>query len=1163
MTVFKRVISFARRLRFFQALNARGAYSSDYLAAHRKMKPINHPLLDPAELDQAVFENSPDCVKLLDLGGRLLAMNGNGQCIMGIDNFTSLCGTPWTSLWPEESRADIRAALNAALKGSTGHFSGFCSTMKGTPKWWNVIVSPIQDNDKNVIMLLCISRDVTDLYRAKEELQAAITRLQFSMHSAQLGEWELNLETGNVLRSPRHDQCFGYESPLQHWDFEQFINHIHSDDRQQVSDVCKQAVETCQAYQFESRVVWSDRSVHWISVHGSVIVEGDKASRLRGIVKDITTERRADLLMSGQKKAFELVVRGSSLSEILSVLASTAELQSGGTLLASILLLDKDRKHLRHGAAPSLPSAYSQAVDGIAVGPRAGSCGTAAFRQQVVIVRDILTDPLWADYRELARAHNLRACWSTPIASAGGKLYGTFAFYSAEVHGPTHEEREAMNLLVNTAALVLDRHQETEQREETANTLQETQARLESTLAAAEVATWAWDLRTSRLCGDRNLAWLYCQNDADHIDIPVEAALKAVHTEDLPRVQQTIHKAIENGDPYEIRYRLRHISGQYHSLVTRGRVQYDAAGTPIKLLGVTLDITRQRLAEEALHRSEERYRTLFELMDQGFCLIEVLFSEEGEPRDYRFLEANRAFSEQTGIIDGVGKTALELFPNLEAHWIENYGRVAITGKSLRFENKYEAMDRWFDVYATSVDVAPGCHVAILFTDITERKRTEQKILEFNAKLERQANYDALTGLPNRRLFRDRLDREIRHAHAEQRKIALLFLDLDRFKEVNDLLGHDAGDALLEQVAQRLEQCLRTTDTIARLGGDEFTIILTDPDDVKHAEVTAQRILDALLRPFDLWHEKVRISCSLGITIYPDDALLPENLIRNADQAMYRSKAAGRNKLSFFQNSMQRDAMNRLKRIGELHYAIPNKEFELYFQPIIELATGRIIKAEALIRWHHPVEGLLGPGHFINIAEEIGLIHDIGDWVFREAAAHSKRWSDLLGHPFQISINKSPLQFLKERTSLDWITHLNDMGLAKQSMVIEITEGLLLNLTEPVLHKLRRLREAGFEFSMDDFGTGYSSMSYLKKLDIDYLKIDKSFVHDMLHDETARTIVETVIVMAHKLGLKVVAEGVETGQQCGWLRTQGCNYGQGYWFSKPVPAVEFERLLKNA
>ncbi|MDP1996362.1 MAG: EAL domain-containing protein, partial [Gallionella sp.] len=441
-------------------------------------------------------------------------------------------------------------------------------------------------------------------------------------------------------------------------------------------------------------------------------------------------------------------------------------------------------------------------------------------------------------------------------------------------------------------------------------------------------------------------------------------------------------------------------------------------------------------------------------------------------------------------------------------------------------------------------------------DITERKRAEAKMIEL-------AYYDTLTGLPNRTLFYDRLAQEIKKAHRAGLKMAVLYIDLDKFKEVNDTLGHSMGDRLLVEAAQRINDCVREADTVARLGGDEFIIILSELDDAGSIERVAENILRKLAEPFQLGEEMSYISASMGITLYPDDATGVEELLKDADQAMYVAKNAGRNRLSYFTPALEQAAQSRLHLLNDLRGALAGGQFRVYYQPILDLATGRIDKAEALLRWQHPQRGMVSPAQFIPLAEESGLIVEIGDWVFREAAQQVKRWRTLYGPMFQISVNKSPTQFRQSGTSHEtWLDYLRELGLPGPSIAIEITEGLLLDADSSVTDKLLEFRDAGMQVSIDDFGTGYSSLSYLKKFDIDYLKIDQSFVRDLVTDPNDRALSEAIIVMAHKLGLKVVAEGVETEAQRGLLSAAGCDYAQGYLFSRPVPPEEFETLMQS-
>jgi diguanylate cyclase (GGDEF)-like protein/PAS domain S-box-containing protein len=441
-------------------------------------------------------------------------------------------------------------------------------------------------------------------------------------------------------------------------------------------------------------------------------------------------------------------------------------------------------------------------------------------------------------------------------------------------------------------------------------------------------------------------------------------------------------------------------------------------------------------------------------------------------------------------------------------------------------------------------------------DITSKKESDELIW-------RQANFDTLTSLPNRHMFHDRLEQEIKKADRTGLKTALLFIDLDKFKEVNDTLGHTMGDILLKEAARRIGECVRETDTVSRLGGDEFTVILGELDDTGSIERIAENILKSLVIPFRLEHEIAYISASIGITLYPNDATDVDDLVKNADQAMYAAKDGGRNRFSYFTQSMQQSAQARLRLTNELRGALEAGQLSVHFQPIVDLASGRIAKAEALIRWQHPEHGLVSPAQLIPLAEEAGLISEIGNWVFKESARQLKHWGTLYNTKLQISVNLSPAQFGDSGGLCKaWLVYLQELDLPEQSLVIEITEGLLLNTEAGVTDMLLGFHEAGIQIAIDDFGTGYSSLSYLKKFDIDYLKIDRSFVCDLVTDPNDLALSEAIIVMAHKLGLKVIAEGVETEAQRALLTQAGCDYAQGYLFSRPLPADEFEALLKK-
>ena len=441
-----------------------------------------------------------------------------------------------------------------------------------------------------------------------------------------------------------------------------------------------------------------------------------------------------------------------------------------------------------------------------------------------------------------------------------------------------------------------------------------------------------------------------------------------------------------------------------------------------------------------------------------------------------------------------------------------------------------------------------------FSDITEKKKNDELILS-------QANYDQLTGLPNRNLFKDRLEMEIKKSHRNRSLLSVLFLDLDHFKDINDTLGHDKGDELLKEVALRINSCIDKTDTVARLGGDEFAIILSNVDNNLRVEAIAQHIIQKLNKPFNFNRSRTDyyISTSIGIVFYPHDGANMKSLMKHADQAMYAAKLEGRNRFCYFTPSMQKEAHEKMLLIHDLRQALIRNELHVYYQPILELSSGRLIKAEALLRWKHPRRGMLSPVIFIPLAEESGLILEIGEMVFKQSIILIDQWRKRFGYIIQISVNMSPIQF-KYMKNFRWFDQLAQLGLPGNCINVEITEGLLLKDSSVVQEYLLKFRNSGVEVSIDDFGTGFSSLSYLKKFDIDYLKIDRSFINQLMDDDTDRALVEAIIVMAHKLDIKTIAEGVETKDQQDLLAHFGCDYVQGFLYSTPIPKGAFEELL---
>ena len=699
------------------------------------------------------------------------------------------------------------------------------------------------------------------------------------------------------------------------------------------------------------------------------------------------------------------------------------------------------------------------------------------------------------------------------------------------------------------------------------------------------------------------------------------------------------------------------------------------------------DISERKRIEQAKQLSEERFHNLFNAMQEGFYLGEVLFDDADNPVTWKFLEVNSITLQMMGLAREVvvGQKVNDIFPQIDAIWLDAAIHTALTGEAQSFEGFGTKQQRHYNVHYYSPQRG---QFACLFSDISERKHIEKVLRDNEARYARvlagsdqgfwewnlhtqhisvsqrfesilgyatgewqfnverwlesvhpedsikalnlieqhkagdgntheielrcltktgdykwillrgqvvqydeqgaaylmsgtstdiaerkraeaqiwqQANYDVLTGLPNRNMFYDRLGIEIKKAQRKRSGFALFFIDLDKFKDVNDTLGHHQGDALLVQVAQRLLECVRQSDTVARLGGDEFTVILADLNTNNEGiDRVAELIIHTLEEAFYLGDEVAFVSASIGITVYPADSAHIDTLICNADQAMYSAKTAGRSRFHYFTPALQAVAQRRMQLINDLHHALQHNQFVIYYQPIVDLQTAKVLKAEALIRWQHPKQGLISPAEFIPLAEETGMIIKIGDWVFKEAARQVKYLRAHYHAEFQISINKSPMQFRNDnKLFAGWLPYLNELGLAGDSIVIEITEGLLLDAETNIIEKLYVFRDAGIQVALDDFGTGYCSLSYLRKFDIDYIKIDKSFVHNLGVDSNELVLCEAIIMMAHKLGLKVIAEGVSSQEQLDLLTAVGCDYGQGYLFAKPLPMNELELFLKQA
>ncbi len=648
-------------------------------------------------------------------------------------------------------------------------------------------------------------------------------------------------------------------------------------------------------------------------------------------------------------------------------------------------------------------------------------------------------------------------------------------------------------------------------------------------------------------------------HEADAFIFFPDSWLSHVHPEDHPVVLENFHRILL-GEATIIKYRFKMKDGQWKWIRDRAKLITDTTGHALEIIGGWTDMTELIQTEEALKQSEKKHRFLLEQVNAGVIV---------QAPDTRIVSCNQQATHLLGLTEQqlLGKSAAgfeQIFLNEDGTLtaLDEFpvNQVIHTHKAVK--NRVLGIERsdiddivWVMVNAFAEFDNNG-QIGVVNTtliDITPHVKSQEKI-------HRLAHYDSLTQLPNRVLINERIEQAIHSSYRENKNFSLLFLDLDDFKIVNDSLGHHFGDALLRQVAQRLELSLRETDSAGRLGGDEFVIILNNTN-ADGASAAAQKIIHILKEPFVVDGQVLSIQTSIGISIYPKNGCDSNTLTRHADIAMYHAKQEGRGRFSFFDFKMNTRLEYRVGMERELRLAIEEDQFLVYYQPQINLTSERIIGVEALIRWQHPQRGMISPADFIPVAEDCGLINPIGEWVLRRACEDMKTWQASGLAPLKVAVNLS-LRQLQEGSLFNKISNiLVQNGIAGSQLELELTESVMMENHLVTLNFMTQCKDLGIHFSIDDFGTGYSSLSYLTKLPLlDKLKIDRSFIQELSKNNDANTIVSAIVNMAKSLRLKVIAEGVETEEQLDYLRDCGCDTVQGFYFSPPISYDALTRLL---
>jgi len=726
--------------------------------------------------------------------------------------------------------------------------------------------------------------------------------------------------------------------------------------------------------------------------------------------------------------------------------------------------------------------------------------------------------------------------------------------------------------------------------------LRKSNERFDMAVRATNDVIWDWDLLTDEVWWNENFTKVFGY-PREAADRTIKSWYEGIHPDDQGRVIAGVHRVIGAGGEYwSDEYRFRRHDGSYVHVLDRGQVILDATGRAVRMIGAMADISSRKQAEERIHNQALRQRLIAEFGQQAFASSDV---DDVLSRAVELVTV--ALNADYCTVLELDESAKQLLIKAGSGWpSETMARrtVAIRpGGRLEFVlSRREPLiiedlakdERFSESPLVRMGVRSGIQVPIFGTAGTfgilsaharaanhfgvddasflqsvanilavaiERRSAEQR-------LERLAQFDSLTGLPNRHLFYDRLLKTLAHARRSGQPMAVLFIDLDRFKLVNDTQGHSAGDKLLREAAERLSQCVRSGDTVGRFGGDEFGAIVSDLAKPGDAGVVAQKVLDALARPFKLDPHDTYVSASIGITLFPADGDNPEALVMNADTAMYRAKEQGRNTYQYFTREMNERALARVHMEAALRRAIDQQEFLLHYQPKVALESRLICGFEALLRWRHPEKGLVLPGEFVSVLEDTGLIVPVGERVLREVCAQIQAWQRSGLAVLPVTVNLSARQF-QQKDFESIVRHvLREAGIDPSLVQFELTESLLMSDPQGAARTLRGLKDSGVKISVDDFGTGYSSLAYLKRFPIDALKIDHSFIRDITTDPEDAMITLAIIGLAHSLRLKVVAEGVETQEQLELLAANGCDEIQGYYFSIPTTAEECERMLKE-
>jgi diguanylate cyclase (GGDEF)-like protein/PAS domain S-box-containing protein len=712
-----------------------------------------------------------------------------------------------------------------------------------------------------------------------------------------------------------------------------------------------------------------------------------------------------------------------------------------------------------------------------------------------------------------------------------GKKISAIAYISSM----TEDSDDKLGLLVDIT--------EQKKAKDVINVLKE---RYELATKGSNEGLWDWDVQKNELYTSLKFKEILADK-ADNMNNSLKSWVNIILKEDRSGFIKALEDHINGKNPkFNYEYRVNY-DGVIRWYLARGKAVYED-GELKRVVGFLSDISKIKKAQLALKDSQEQFELFMENLPAG-----VYIRDLGE----KIIFSNRYINNFFGKKTLIGSSLKELFHTKQykdlVSLTEQIIEKNIVNSEILLKDRFDN-EKYFYVNQFLLHRDNKKYIGTILTDITAQKLTEKK-------LNKLAHYDLLTNLPNRALFYDSLNNSLSKAKRKDKKVALMFIDLDNFKTINDTLGHDYGDILLKEVSKKLKDILRIEDVVSRLGGDEFTVILDPIEDNTFPSIVAQKIIDELSKPIRLKDEMGYIGSSIGIAIYPDDANDIDTLIKFADMAMYRAKESGKNAYRYFTIEMDEEAREKMELTNDLRNAVLNNQLKLYYQPIVDVNQNQIALFEALVRWEHPKYGLISPDNFISLAEEGGFMVKIGRWILKEACQQIKKIENR-GYDIKIAVNISSKQLTQNHLEQTTKEVVKQSGINPSHLELEVTEGFLMENIKKVEQTLSNLKKIGIGIAIDDFGTGYSSLSRLKSLPISKLKIDKSFINDVVNNKDDRKITMVIISLAQGLGLDIVAEGVETKEQLEFLKKQGVSKIQGYYFSKPIASEKVDKFLDN-